>query len=117
MNPIVIELAGEPRGKGRPRFVRNGMTYTPAATRKYEAALRYAAQEAMAGRPPLVGPISIIVTAVFPIPTSWSKRKPEAALAGELPHVSKPEIDNLIKSIDGSITFVGSTIGKLSAPQ
>ena len=36
MSPIVIEIAGEPRGKGRPRFARSGHTYTPAATRAYE---------------------------------------------------------------------------------
>jgi Holliday junction resolvase RusA-like endonuclease len=97
---ITIELVGEPKGKGRPRFTRGGIAYTPAETRKHEAALRYAAQEQMNGRAPLNGPLTVTITATFPIPTSWPKKKRAAALAGEVAHTSKPDIDNLIKSID-----------------
>jgi Holliday junction resolvase RusA-like endonuclease len=101
VNPIIIELAGEPRGKGRPRFVRkSGIAFTPSATRKHEAALRYCAQQAMGDRPPLEGALAVSVTAVFPIPVSWSKRKREAALRGELHHTSKPDAENIAKTID-----------------
>ncbi len=98
---IIVELAGEPKGKGRPRFTRNGIAFTPATTRRYEAALRYAAQEAMSGGAPLDGPLAVTVTATFPIPTSWSKKKQQAALAGMVAHTCRPDVDNLIKSIDG----------------
>jgi Holliday junction resolvase RusA-like endonuclease len=97
---IVVELAGEPKGKGRPRFARSGVAYTPANTRRFEGALRYAAQEEMNGAAPLEGPLAVKVTAVFPIPTSWSKRKRQAALDGAVAHICKPDVDNLIKSID-----------------
>jgi len=97
---IVIELAGEPRGKGRPRFARNGVTYTSTATRRHEAALRFAAQQEMNGRPPLAGALAVTVTATFPIPLSWSKRKRVAAIAGSLPHVKAPDADNLLKVTD-----------------
>jgi Holliday junction resolvase RusA-like endonuclease len=100
MNSIIIEIGGEPKGKGRPRFARNGHTYTPAATRVYETAIRFVAQAQMNGRPPLQGALSIVVTATFPIPSSWSKRKREAALAGLLPHTSAPDADNLLKITD-----------------
>jgi Holliday junction resolvase RusA-like endonuclease len=98
---IRIELAGEPRGKGRPRFSRkNGIAYTPAPTRNYEAALRYAAQGAMAGRAPLDGPLSVWVTAFMPIPTSWSKRRQQQAAARQFQHTSRPDFDNILKSLD-----------------
>ena len=99
--PITIELRGEPKGKGRPRFVRStGRAFTPAATRSYESHLRLAAQDVMGARPPLEGPVSIDVVALMPIPKSWSKsRRAEAALQMHRP-IKKPDADNLLKVID-----------------
>lgn len=100
-DPIVITLAGEPRGKGRPRFVRStGHAFTPAATRSYEAALRYAAQEAMGERSPLAGALGVLIEARMPIPASWSKKKRQAAIDGDLRPTTKPDIDNLMKCMD-----------------
>jgi Holliday junction resolvase RusA-like endonuclease len=106
---IVIELAGEPRGKGRPRFVRkSGIAFTPSATRKHEAALRCAAQQEMNGRSPLEGALTVAVTATFGIPLSWSKRKRAAALAGTIHHLKAPDADNLLKVCDAlnGVTWV-----------
>ena len=64
---IVIELPGEPRGKGRPRsrIARGGAgqqfvaVYTDAKTRAYEKALAWAGKAAMGGRKPLLGPLAV----------------------------------------------------------
>jgi Holliday junction resolvase RusA-like endonuclease len=96
---ITIELTGEPKGKGRPRFG-NGRAFTPAATRSYEAALRWAAQEAMRSSPPLDGPLVVNVIMFMPIPKSWSKRDRTAALSGELRPTGKPDWDNGAKVTD-----------------
>lgn len=107
--PIVIELAGEPEGVGRPRFVRRtGVAFTPADTRKYQAALRLAAQQAMRGGAPLDGPVSVMVAAYFPIPASWSKRKREQALSGLIGATVKPDCDNILKQLDAlnQVVFV-----------
>jgi len=100
METIVVELVDPPKGKGRPRATRAGHVYTPLHTRKHEAALRFAAGEAMNGAPPLQGPISLTIIATFPIPTSWSKKKQRAALAGLVPHLSAPDADNIYKMTD-----------------
>lgn len=98
---ITITLAGPPRGKGRPRFVRaTGRTYTDAKTESYEAALRLAAQHVMAGKVPLDGPLYVDVDAWFPIPSGWPKKKREAAARGEIKPTVKPDLDNLIKCLD-----------------
>lgn len=98
---ITIELAGEPRGKGRPRFSRKqGIAFTDPKTRSYEAALRYAAQEAMAGQPPLEGALSLRVEAYLPIPASWSKRKQLRASMILIRPTTKPDFDNLMKPLD-----------------
>jgi len=99
--PIIIELAGAPEGKGRPRFVRaTGLAYTPAQTRKYESHLRLAAQDAMGDRPALEGPVCVTVVASFPVPTSWSGKKQRAALAGMIRPTIAPDADNLLKMLD-----------------
>lgn len=99
--PIVIRLAGEPKGKGRPRFLKaTGRAFTPTATRSYEAALRLAAQAIMVGRPPLDGPLSIKIAAGFPIPASWSRKKRTDAAAGLIWPTVKPDADNLAKMLD-----------------
>lgn len=105
---IEVLLAGAPIGKGRPRFraitARSGRTfasiYTPAATRRYEGALRYAAQQAMGARAPLEGPLHVRVTATFPVPPSWPKRKRADALAGIVRPAKKPDADNILKVLD-----------------
>lgn len=98
---IIIRLAGVPQGKGRPRFARaSGRAFTPAATRSYEAALRYAAQEAMGNREPLAGPLDVTIYAGFPVPKSMPKRDQSRALSGELRPTKKPDADNLAKTCD-----------------
>jgi Holliday junction resolvase RusA-like endonuclease len=98
---IDIEICGVPQGKGRPRFVRSsGIAFTPAHTRTYEANLKYAAQEAMAGQSPVEGPVRVKVEALFPIPASWSRRKQNEALAGALWPTKKPDADNILKMLD-----------------
>lgn len=105
MTPTVhIELAGPPKGKGRPRIGRTptgkGIAFTPKETRNYEAALRLMGQAAMRGAAPIEGPISVVMLGVFPVPLSWSKRDQAAAAAGALRPTGKPDMDNCIKMLD-----------------
>ena len=98
---ITVVLAGPPKGKGRPRFSRkSGVAFTPAETRSYEGALRYAAQQTMGAKSPLEGALDISIVANFPVPESWSKRKKAQALSGELRPTGKPDFDNLAKTVD-----------------
>lgn len=98
---IVIELAGQPVGKGRPRFSRaTGHAYTPGKTRAYEQNLGYAGQQIMVGKPLLDGALKVTIEACFTVPPSWSKSKQAAALLGLHRHTTKPDIDNLIKTLD-----------------
>jgi len=98
---IIIELLGEPRGKGRPRFARRtGHAYTPQKTASYEACLRHEAALAMGDRPPLEGALCVQVSAYFGVPQSWSAKKRDAALAGEIRPAKRPDLDNVVKMLD-----------------
>lgn len=99
MKPLIeITLPGVPQGKGRPRMTRTGKPYTPAKTRAYEAALKLAGRQAMAGRAPLEGPLQVQVVALFPVPPSWTKRKQEEARRGAIRPTVTPDADNLGKA-------------------
>jgi Holliday junction resolvase RusA-like endonuclease len=98
-DPITIIINGVAVAKGRARMTRKGFAYTPAATRKYEAHGRVAAQLAMDGRPPLMCPVKVITLVELPIPASWSRKRSAAAMTGDVRPTSRPDIDNYIKSV------------------
>lgn len=97
---IEIAVLGVPVGKGRPRFSRDGHTYTPERTRTFEGMLNVAAQEAMGERPPLEGPLKLEMEVVVPIAKSWPKKRQSDALKGILHPTSKPDWDNFGKVVD-----------------
>jgi Holliday junction resolvase RusA-like endonuclease len=96
-----FSLDGAPMGKERVRFVKaTGRTFTPERTVNYESRLALAAQQAMAGRPLLEGPLGLQLTAKMPIPASKPKRFQEAARRGAERPVKKPDWDNFGKILD-----------------
>lgn len=95
---VSFHVPGQPVGKGRPRFTRDGRTYTPPTTAAWERKAKSEAALVMAGLAPLDGPLFVSIVATFRIPKSWPKAKRAAALAGELLHVTTPDADNLIKA-------------------
>jgi Holliday junction resolvase RusA-like endonuclease len=100
--PIAFTVPGPPHGKGRAKIVKIGgfsRMATPKATVAYEGLIALAAQEAMAGRPMLDGPVSAAIAIDCAVPASWSAKKQRAALAGNLMPTTKPDADNVVKAI------------------
>jgi len=95
-------VPGEPVAKGRARaFVRAGRVahYTPSKTANYESRVATFAKQAMAGAEPFSGAVALSVVVRFAVPTSWSKKRRQAAVDG-LEHVTKrPDLDNVLKAI------------------
>ena len=103
---VTIVIGGEPVAKGRPRMTREGFAYTPAATRKYEAHGRLAAQLAMDGRPPLTVPVRAEIVIDLPVPASWSGKRREAALVGGIRPTTRPDADNYVKAALDAINAI-----------
>ena len=99
-------IDGAPVAKGRPRFTRSKIAFTPAKTRAYESRGRSAALEAMGKLDPLTGPLTATIVAYMPIPKSRPKRWQAEAKAGDILPTSKPDADNLAKSILDSMAGV-----------
>lgn len=103
MNEIIFTVPGVPQGKGRPRVTRNG-TFTPKKTRDYEKKVRdcYIAQGGQMF--PDDTPLFASITAIFPIPSSLSKKR--RALFNGKRHCKKPDADNVAKAILDSLNGV-----------
>jgi Holliday junction resolvase RusA-like endonuclease len=106
-DPVTVIINGEPVAKGRPRFVRKtGVAFTPSHVRKYEAHGRLAAQLAMDGRPPIDVPVRVELLIELATPGSWSAKRRDAALRGEIRPTSRPDTDNYIKSALDAINSI-----------
>lgn len=98
MRTVRFFVEGEPRGKGRPRFMRSGHTYTDDKTREYERQVRHAALEVI-GLDTFEGPVSVEIRAFMGVPKSASKTKAGEMIMGFLKPTKKPDIDNIVKIV------------------
>lgn len=104
---IVFEVPGEPRGKGRPRFTKEGHAYTDSETRAYEKKIMaYYRQQLRDFRWGDGACVSVEVTAVYPIPKSTTKASLAAIQAGRILPKRKPDIDNVLKVVLDSLNGI-----------
>lgn len=96
----IIEIPGPPVGKQRPRVAMRGTfphMYTPKETVTYEDMVKVYARKAIGPAEPIETPCAVKITAFMPIPASWSFKKRNQAIAGELFPTVKPDADNVSK--------------------
>lgn len=106
---VYLEIEGEPKGKGRPRFMRVGKavrTYTPAATRDHEKRIAKIAKDAMGERKPMTGPVIMTVVAHVGVAASWSKNARELALNGYIAPTKTPDCDNVLKLVSDALNGI-----------
>lgn len=109
--PIKIVVPGIPKGlaRNRHRIVRKKdgtqfvANYLPSDSAHSQSTIRAFASQAMAGRPPLDGPIDLRVVAFMPIPASWSKKMQAAACADKVRPTGRPDADNVLKGVCDAI--------------
>ena len=92
-----FEVLGEVIGKGRPRFTKQGRTYTPKKTLDYERAIKraYLNKYTYLSKKS----IRIKICAYFEVAKSHSKVKKQKMLANELQCTKKPDVDNIVKVV------------------
>lgn len=102
MHGIRFVIPGECKGKGRPRFSRQGnyvKTYTDSETSLYENWVKTRYLET--NQPPFDenAQIKCIITAWFNIPTSKSKKVKALMAENKFKPTKKPDCDNIAKII------------------
>ena len=106
MSRYTYTIPGPAVAQGRPRLTTWGgraHAYEPQKSRDYKAFVRQCATEQGVPDKPLSCPVILRVTEYRPIPQSWSKRKQQAADAGEILPARKPDWDNVGKAISDAL--------------
>jgi Holliday junction resolvase RusA-like endonuclease len=76
--------------------------FTPKRQSDFMGAVKTIAAAAMQGQPPLAGPVSMDVRAVYLIPESWPKKRKAAAYW----KASKPDSSNIVKILEDAMNTV-----------
>lgn len=107
MKQIAFTVPGEPKGKGRPRFTKNGHTYTPKDTAEYENLVRLEFRRQCGNVHFDKGAeLSMNVIACYGVPNGASRVKRKQMLSGGVHPTKKPDLDNIIKVIADSLNKV-----------
>lgn len=93
---VIFTIKGEPKGKGRPRFTKNGHVYTPEETKKYENLVAWAYKSSKGEKH--TSPVRVTIKAYFK-PPKKSKKVVEDMLNGKILPTKKPDVDNIAKII------------------
>lgn len=99
---IEFVVNGNPRGKGRPKFTRQGNfvnTYTDKETASYENLVRLSYLEAKQEKYIGNEALSVSIKIFQQIPKSISKKKANEMVCGNIKPTKKPDPDNVIKAI------------------
>lgn len=104
---VVFSLPGPLKGKARPRFSpTDHRARTPRATKAQERSIASYAKIAMVGRPLFQGPVKLLVWISQKPPASWNKEKRLSAINGEIVPTGKPDLSNVLKSIEDALNGV-----------
>lgn len=105
MTPITIEIAGRPEAWKQIQ-THSGQRFTAKKVRGWQDDLRVLARQAMRGRKPISGPVSLAVVVSIVPPQGWPAWKREAALAGRIEPTTVPDLSNYIKSAEDSLKTI-----------
>lgn len=104
---INFTVAGEPRGKARPRFCSNGQVYTPKQTTTYEQQIIFDyCKQCGNVKFDENSQLELFVKAYYKIPKSASKKKRMAMLSEEIRPTKKPDGDNILKAVADALNGV-----------
>lgn len=103
MKFTTFEIHGNPKGKDRPRFTRNGHAYTTKSTRDYEQMIKL--EYSKQSNEYFEGEVSVIINVGYPIPKSITKKELEDIKNGAKP-AKKPDCDNVAKVILDSLNGI-----------
>jgi Holliday junction resolvase RusA-like endonuclease len=106
---ITFVVNGDPRGKERARTytTKRGMvrTITPEKTRNYESLVAWEYKR-QCPHTCFIGELEVVINAYYPIPKSWSNKKKQSAVDGEIRPNVTPDCDNIAKAVLDSLNNV-----------
>ena len=112
MEIIKFSVDMVPVGKARARVTRAGPTYTPKETVEAQENIAWSFRKAAPAHEVHDGPVSLFISAQFPPPkritgTKW--RREVFKTARIVPHVVKPDADNILKLVMDALEAIAYT--------
>ena len=83
-----------------------GRVFTKPETRAWQQVVAHHARRAMGGGMPFNGPVALSVQFYQTVPPSWPKAKRAKAIACEHWPTSRPDLSNLVKSIEDACNAI-----------
>ncbi|AVK98860.1 RusA family crossover junction endodeoxyribonuclease [Lysinibacillus sphaericus] len=108
MNVLKIEIPGDVQAQQRPKFSRYGNNVSvrdPKESKDYKSFVRLVASQ-VAPDTLITEEIRLRIDVYRKIPKSFSKKKHQQAVDGELRPTTKPDVDNLAKGIKDGLSKV-----------
>lgn len=108
MNVLKIEIPGDVQAQQRPKFSRYGNNVSvrdPKESKDYKSFVRLVASQ-VAPDTLITEEIRLKIDVYRKIPKSFSKKKHQQAVDGELRPTTKPDVDNLAKGIKDGLSKV-----------
>jgi Holliday junction resolvase RusA-like endonuclease len=106
---IEFEIQGKVKAKQSFKIGKNGFKYTPADVKEYANWVRLC----FINKYPNWNieqfknkPLEVIIDAFVSTPKSFSNKKTEQALKGEIRPLTKPDADNIAKNIDDALNGI-----------
>lgn len=106
---IEFEVQGKVKAKQSVKFTNIGIKYTPSDIKEYANWVRLC----FMNKYPAWNiqnftdkPLKAIIDVYMPIPKSFSKKKYEQALSGEIRPTVKPDCDNIAKNINDALNGI-----------
>lgn len=109
---IRLTIPGEPVGKQRPRAVKRGefvQMYTPKETVNYESYVKSLFVQAYPEHVPFSVPLKVDIAITRTIPKAVSQKMKDKMLNGEFRVMTKPDLDNVIKTLFDALNKVAYT--------
>ena len=98
MSKVIYQLFvnGVPKAQPRPQVLRNGCVYTPHSADAWKAGIKAAFLAVR--KPTITGPVRLTVRFSMPVP----KKIKVGGLP--VPHIARPDTDNLLKAVMDAMT-------------
>jgi Holliday junction resolvase RusA-like endonuclease len=92
-------ISGAPKAQPRPRMTKTGHVYTPDSAKLWKEIV--SSEFIMRRQPLITNPVRLTVNFFFPVPKKMKN------VSDYLPHVAKPDADNLVKAVMDAMTDTG----------
>lgn len=102
-------IKGKAKAKQSVKFTKGGIKYTPGDIAEYANLVKMSFINTFPAWNPsqfIDQPLSVIINVYKQIPASFSKKKQERALAGEIRPTVKPDCDNIAKNINDALNGI-----------